>query len=83
MINIFLKTLYRIEVRMPVALAARNNVIKRLASSAVKTEIYQTVYRIDFWGLKLFQKNKSFYFVSKIFKKFIVFNKNKKKNSLI
>ena len=58
MINIFLKTLYRIEVRMPVALAARNNVIKRLASSAVKTEIYQTVYRIDFWGLKLFPHEK-------------------------
>lgn len=58
MINILLKTIMKLEVKSPVAKSARNNVIKRLASSAVKVEIYQTVYRIDFWGIKLFTHEK-------------------------
>ena len=58
LINIFLKTIARIEVKEPVAKAARNNVIKRLASDATKVEIYQTVYRIDLWGMKLFPHEK-------------------------
>ena len=58
LINIFLKTLLRIEVKSPVAKAARDNTIKRLASISRKVEIYQTVYRIDLWGLKLFPHEK-------------------------
>jgi len=56
--GIFLKTLTKLEVKSPVAKAARNNVIRRLSSIAVKAEIYQTVYRIDFWGIKLFPHEK-------------------------
>ena len=58
LINIFLKTLMRLEVKSPVAKAARDNTIKRLASISKKVEIYQTVYRIDLWGLKLFPHEK-------------------------
>ncbi|NTW32842.1 MAG: DUF4340 domain-containing protein [Bacteroidetes bacterium] len=58
MINIMLKTIMRLEVKAPVAKAARNNVIKRLASSGVKVEIYQTVFRIDFWKIQLFPYEK-------------------------
>jgi hypothetical protein len=58
LINIFLKTLLRIEVKSPVAKAARDNTIKRLAAISKKVEIYQTVYRIDLWGLKLFPHEK-------------------------
>jgi hypothetical protein len=58
LLNIFTRTLYKLEVKSPVAKAARNNVIKRLSSLAIKVEIYQTVYRIDLWGLKLFPHEK-------------------------
>lgn len=58
MINILLKTMMKLEVKSPVSKASRNNVIKRLASSATKVEIYQTVYRIDFCGIKLFTHEK-------------------------
>jgi len=58
LISIFLKTAMRLEVKAPVAKAARNNIIKRLSSIGIKTEIYQTVYRIDLWGIKLFPHEK-------------------------
>ncbi|MFA4851807.1 MAG: DUF4340 domain-containing protein [Bacteroidales bacterium] len=58
MITVLLKTIMMLEVKSPVAKSARNNVIKRLASSSVKIEIYQTVYRIDFRGIKLFSHEK-------------------------
>jgi hypothetical protein len=58
LVNIFIKTLNKLEVKSPVAKAARNNVIKRLSSLGVKVEIYQTVYRIDLWGLKFFPHEK-------------------------
>jgi len=58
MITVLLKTIMMLEVKSPVARSARNNVIKRLASSSVKIEIYQTVYRIDFRGIKLFSHEK-------------------------
>lgn len=57
-ISTLLKTIKRIEVREPVAKAAKENVMKRLATLAVKTEIYQTVYRIDIFGLQLFPHEK-------------------------
>jgi hypothetical protein len=58
LMNIFIKTLHRLEVKSPVAKAARNNVVKRISSIGVKVEIYQTIYRIDIWGLKLFPHEK-------------------------
>jgi len=41
LIAVLLKTIKTLEVKMPVAKAARGNVIKRLASGATKVEIYQ------------------------------------------
>jgi len=58
LVSILLKTMLRIEVKSPVAKAARDNVVRRLSSVAKKAEIYQTVYRIDFWGIHLFPHEK-------------------------
>jgi hypothetical protein len=57
-ISVLLKTIMRLEVKEPVAKAARNNVIKRIAAIAIKVEVYQNVYRIDIFGIKLFQHEK-------------------------
>ncbi len=57
-VNMLLKTLYNIVVSYPVPKAAYDNVIGRLSASAIKVEIYQEVYRIDFLGLKLFPHEK-------------------------
>lgn len=57
-INTLLKTIKKLEVKEPVAKTARDNVMKRLASVGVKVEIYQTVYRIDIFGLQLFPHEK-------------------------
>lgn len=55
----FLKTLKDLEVRSPVALAARNNVITRMAAIAKKIEIYQITPRINLFGkIKLFPHEK-------------------------
>lgn len=40
-INTLLYTIYALRMKSPVAKAAHNNVIKRLAAGAIKTEIYQ------------------------------------------
>ncbi len=63
-INFFLKTLADLEVKAPVPLKARNNVIKRMSVLARKIEIYQEVPRINIFGLKLFpheKKTKTYY----------------------
>lgn len=57
-INTILKTIKRLEVKEYVPKSARENVMKRLATIGVKVEIYQTVYRIDVFGLKLFPHEK-------------------------
>ncbi|HRZ77953.1 MAG TPA: hypothetical protein P5248_11335, partial [Bacteroidales bacterium] len=55
----FLTTMLRLAVSSPVASSAHNSVVSRLASSGVKVEIYQTVYRIDLPGnLRLFPHEK-------------------------
>lgn len=41
LLDILLKTMKNLEVKSPVARAARENVLKRLATGAVKVEIYQ------------------------------------------
>ncbi len=49
-IDFFLKTLMDLEVRSPVALAARDNVIRRMAVNARKIEIYQVKPWISLFG---------------------------------
>ncbi len=54
-INSFIKTLADLQVRSPVPLAARNNIITRMATLSKKIEIYQVVPRINlFKKIKLF-----------------------------
>lgn len=64
-VSMLLQTMQQIEVSMPVAKAARNNVIRQLAANSVKVEIYQRVFRIDFLGMRLFphEKQTKAYFV--------------------
>lgn len=57
-VNTLLSTLKKIRVKSPVSLASYNNVIKRLSSIGKKIEIYQEVYRIDMFGMKLFKHEK-------------------------
>jgi hypothetical protein len=58
-ISSFLKTLADLEVRSPVPLAARNNVITRMAVLAKKIEIYQVRPMINIFGkVKLFPREK-------------------------
>jgi hypothetical protein len=58
-ISSFLKTLMDLEVRSPVPLAARNNVITRMAVIAKKIEIYQISPRINLFNkIRLFPHEK-------------------------
>jgi hypothetical protein len=58
-ISSFLKTLIDLEIRSPVPLAARNNVITRMAVIAKKIEIYQVVPRINLFNtIRLFPHEK-------------------------
>ena len=58
-ISSFLKTLKDLEVRSPVPLAARNNVITRMAVIAKKIEIYQVRPRINLFNfIRLFPHQK-------------------------
>jgi hypothetical protein len=58
-ISSFLKTLKDLEVRSPVALAARNNVLTRMAAIGKKIEIYQVVPRINLFNkIRLFPHEK-------------------------
>jgi len=58
-ISSFLKTLSDLVVRSPVPLAARNNVITRMAVIAKKLEIYQVAPRINIFNkIKLFPHEK-------------------------
>jgi len=54
----FLRTLMYVTVRNPVATAARDNVLKYMASHGIKVEIYKKIYIIDFWGIQLFQRER-------------------------
>ncbi|HNW70073.1 MAG TPA: DUF4340 domain-containing protein [Bacteroidales bacterium] len=54
-INMLLKTLMSVEVKEPVSKAGREQIVKLLATTSVKVEIYQKVYRIN-----LFDKIKWF-----------------------
>ncbi len=68
-ISSFLKTLMDLEVRSPVPLAARDNVIRRMAANAKKVEIYQVRPRINLFNIiKLFprEKNVKTYYVGDV-----------------
>ena len=54
-----LNTLYKIHVRMPVSVASHDNIIKQMAVSSTKVEIYQIVPRINLFNkVKLFPREK-------------------------
>jgi hypothetical protein len=58
-ISMLLQTMLEIEVSMPVAKAARNNIIRQMAANSVKVEVYQEVYRINlFKKIRLFRHEK-------------------------
>lgn len=58
-VNQLLNTLYRIHVRMPVSVASHDNIIKQMAVSSTKVEIYQIVPRINLFNkVKLFPREK-------------------------
>ncbi len=57
-INLLLFTLEQIAVWSPVQKAAHDNIIKRLSVVSTKVEIYQKKHLIDFWGIKLFEREK-------------------------
>ncbi len=57
-IKTLLETMLKLQVREPVPNAARNNILKRLSTLSTKVEIYQKVYRINIFGLKLFPHEK-------------------------
>lgn len=46
-INLLLKTMLELEVKLPVAAAAHDNIIRELAVSSVKVEIYQIRFRLN------------------------------------
>jgi len=58
-VTMLLKTMKDLTVRYPVPKAARDNVIRRLATIAIKVEIYQSAHRINLFDkLKLFPYEK-------------------------
>jgi hypothetical protein len=58
MIESLLSTFKDMRVREPIAKAARNNIVKQLAASGKKVQVWQKKYLIDFWGIKLFEREK-------------------------
>lgn len=57
-INMFLETLRNLSIKYPVPKKAHDNVISQLAARSVKVEVYQTVYRINLFGIKWFEHEK-------------------------
>lgn len=58
-VDFLLSTMKRLRVKSPVPLSVRNNVISRLASTGIKVEIYQEVYKINlFHRYKFFKHEK-------------------------
>lgn len=57
-IEMLLNTMLQLQVKETVPKAAHNTVIRELAATAVKVEIYQRVNRIELFGMKLFPHEK-------------------------
>lgn len=56
MIKNVLETLRDMRIREPLPKAARNNIVKSLATSGKIVEIYTDEYMIDFWFIHLFKR---------------------------
>jgi hypothetical protein len=57
-IDMLMETMLNLQVKHPVPLAAHNNIIKEMAANSVKVEVYQQVYRLEIFGVKLFRHEK-------------------------
>jgi len=57
-IDMLMETMLKVSPKTPVPKSAHNSVVRMLAASSIKVEIYQEVYRIDMFGLKLFPHEK-------------------------
>lgn len=57
-VNMLLETFHDLVIKYPVPKNAHNNVISRLAVRSIKVEIYQQVYGIDIFGIRLFDHEK-------------------------
>jgi hypothetical protein len=57
-VSTLLETIRGLRVKSPVSIASRDNVVRRLATIGKKVEIYQQVYRIEMFGMKLFKHEK-------------------------
>jgi hypothetical protein len=57
-IAMLLNTMLQLQVKETVPKGAHNDIIRDLASTAVKVEIYQWVYRIDIAGIRMFPHEK-------------------------
>ncbi len=64
MIESLLSTLKDMRIREPIAQAARNNIVKQLAASGKKVQVFQQTYWLDWGFIRLFEKErltKTFY----------------------
>ena len=57
-IDMILETMLNLKVKEPVPIAARNNIIRELSVNSVKVEIYQWVYWIEVFGIRIFPHEK-------------------------
>lgn len=58
-VKTLLGTMKQVKVKAPVSLAKHDNVIRRMAATGIKVEIYQMSYRINLFNkIKLFQHEK-------------------------
>ena len=58
-VQALLSTLYKVRIKMPVSRASHDNIIKQLAVSSTKVEVYQIVPRINLFNrIKLFPHEK-------------------------
>lgn len=58
-VELLLETMKNLVPRYPVPKKAHNNIVSQMAANSVKVEVYQMVYRIDWFGrIKLFPHEK-------------------------
>ena len=57
-VNLLLFTMEHLAVWAPVSKSSHDNIIKRMAVVSTKVEVYQKAPLIDFWGIKLFERDR-------------------------
>jgi hypothetical protein len=57
-VNLLLFTMEHLAVWAPVSKSSHDNIIKRMAVVSTKVEVYQKAHLIDFWGIKLFERDR-------------------------